>query len=201
MESSHAPKSLHKPGEDVVVAAVAFDGRGCLALVSTQDGPLLVTDIGCGFETGTAAIQRAVLAADSVDVTVDDMRAERTLHQLQEWVAARHGASTIDFQAASAARSRRAALARVAQALARAPRHRRSLLAPLADAARAVASTPLPEGAERILEALIQAELPDEAWLRSIAIFGEINARPAPERRSADAGSRVVAVILFEPPP
>jgi hypothetical protein len=200
MESSDSATPPSGRPEEVIVAAVAFDARGCLALVVTDDGPLLVTDVGSGFETGTVAIQRAVLAADSVDATVDAAHAERTLRQLGDWIAARHGASMIDFQAASAARSRRAALARVAQALARAPRHRRSLLAPLADAARAVATTPLAEGAERILEALIQAELPDEAWLRSIAIFGEINARPAPERRSADGRSHIVALLLFEPP-
>jgi superfamily II DNA or RNA helicase len=182
------------------VAAVAYQTRGWLALVSGDDGPVLVADLGSGPETGTAAIQSAVIAANSIDADVNPARVERTLRHLREWVAARHGAATIDFQAASAARSRRAALARVALALARAPRHRRSVLAPLAEAARTVATTPLGEGAERILEALVHAQLPDEAWLRSIAVFGEINARPAPERRSAGRESQVVALILFEPP-
>ena len=52
------------------------------------------------------------------------------------------------------------------------------------------------EGAERILELLVDSDLPDEAWLRSIAAFGELNARPSrPE--SAGGVSRVIAVILF----
>jgi hypothetical protein len=49
----------------------------------------------------------------------------------------------------------------VAQALARAPRHQQSTIAPLVTAARAVASVPLGEGAERILETLVQADLSD----------------------------------------
>src|SRR4029077_8690474 len=111
MQSSDSTTSPPELPEDVIVAAVTGDVRGCLALISADDGPLLVTDVGCGFETGAAAIQRAVLTADSLDVAVDDIRAERTLRQLREWIAARRGASTIDFQAASAARLRRAALA------------------------------------------------------------------------------------------
>jgi hypothetical protein len=91
-------------------------------------------------------------------------------------------------------------LLRVARALARAPRHQRSALAPLANAARAVAIAPLAEGAERILETLVGAELPDEAWLRSIAAFGALNTgRPSAPATRADLGS-VVAVILLVVP-
>jgi hypothetical protein len=70
------------------------------------------------------------------------------------------------------------------------------MLAPLADTARAIATAPLAEGAERILETLVRAELPDEAWLRSIATFGELNARPLDRhRRGVDAV--VIALILL----
>jgi hypothetical protein len=86
---------------------------------------------------------------------------------------------------------------RVARALARAPRHQRSLLAPLADSARAIATAPLAEGAERILETLVRAELPDEAWLRSIATFGELNARPVATGARGATGIAVIAVILL----
>lgn len=200
MDPPDVSVSLHNCSEDVVVAAVAFHVRGCLALIASDDGPVLVADFGTGLETGAAAIQRAVVAADSVDVRVDLAHAEQTLRSLDEWTTALRGATTIDFQAATAARARRATLTRVAQALARAPRHRRSHLAVLADAARAVAAAPLTEGAERILEALVRAPLPDEAWLRSIAVFGEINAKPTPQRRPTKRGPTVVAVVLFEPP-
>src|SRR4029079_9930042 len=113
------------------------------------------------------------------------------------WLAAQTAASTIDFRAATTARARPAALARLAQALARAPRHHRARLAPLAAAARNVASAPMAEGAERVLELLVASELPDEAWLRSIAACGELNARPRPA--SSGQSGDIVAVILFAP--
>jgi hypothetical protein len=78
------------------------------------------------------------------------------------------------------------------------PRHRRALLALLADAVRAVAVAPLTEGAERMLETLVREELPDEAWLRSIATFGELNARDVVDVPSPTA-PRVVAILLFGP--
>jgi hypothetical protein len=140
-----------------------------------------------------------VAACNGQPAVVDAKRAASASHQLTKWIATRLGETTIDFQAAASARSRRAALTRVAQALERVPRHRRSLLAPLADAARAVATAPLAEGAERILETLVQAELPDEAWLRSIAAFGELNARELPRRNAARSAGGVIAVILFGP--
>ena len=102
----------------------------------------------------------------------------------------------IDLSAAAVARARRAALARVARTLARTPRHRLPLVAPLARAARTVAVAPLGAGAERILETLVTAELPDEAWLRTIATFGEVNiATP----RALPAPPDSLAFIVFMP--
>jgi len=49
-------------------------------------------------------------------------------------------------------------------------------------------------------ETLAGADLPDEAWLRSIATFGELNVRQSPAGSSSPNGARVVAVLLFGPP-
>jgi hypothetical protein len=57
----------------------------------------------------------------------------------------------------------------------------------------------LAEGAERVLDSLVESDLPDEAWLRSIAAFGELNVRTEAARAlSADRG-RVVAMLLLLP--
>jgi hypothetical protein len=69
-------------------------------------------------------------------------------------------------------------------------------MAPLAEIARSVASAQLAEGAERILETLSNAKLPDEAWLRSIAAFGEANVRSNPR---PNVGPEVIALVLFQP--
>jgi hypothetical protein len=155
---------------------------------------MLVADVGSGVETSTPAIARAIARCGSTETPVDATRVALARDQLTQWLAVRRGSATVNFGAASAARSRRAALTRVARALARAPRHQRSTIAPLAHAARAVATAPLAEGAERILETLVQADLPDMAWLRSIAAFGELNARPAPCEGDR---AHVAAIILF----
>jgi hypothetical protein len=183
----------------VALAAVAAAEHGFLAAVRLTDGPRLVADCGAGIQTGPAAVQRAVAACNGNERPVDLQRAQATLEQLRAWMMTQAAAATIDFRAATAARSRRAALARVAQALARAPRHQRSRLAPLAAAARAVAFAPMAEGAERILDLLVESQLPDEAWLRSIATFGELNARPRGEPTQGEAANSIAAIVLLEP--
>ena len=179
-----------------IVAAVECDRCGFLALVRDEAGPHLIADAGFGITATNDSILGALDAARGRATTVNPRVISHVLRQIDVWLDARTGASTIDFQAAAAARLRRATLVRVARTLARAPRHRRALLVPLAESARAIATTPLGEGAERILETLARAELPDEAWLRSIATFGALNARPVVRRESSGSGS-LIAVIIF----
>jgi hypothetical protein len=179
---------------------VRSDTRGFLALVQEGSGARLVANVGGGIETSVTAIESAIDMASGPERTPADACMVRALDQLDRWLATRCGASAVDFTAATAARSRRSALARVAQALARTPRHRRALLAPLADAARAVAVAPLGEGAERILETLVHSDLPDEAWLRSIAAFGALNVRQTPAPVAHGERPRICAVILFQAP-
>jgi superfamily II DNA or RNA helicase len=185
-----------RPGAPLV-AAVECDVRGFLALVRDGDGPRLIANFGSGITMAADTIIRGLIAAENPEAAIGSDAGSPALRQIEGWLAARHGASTIDLQAAAAARLRRAALTRVARALARAPRHQRALLAPLADTARTIATAPLAEGAERILETLVRAELPDEAWLRSIATFGELNARPVASQTGPTSEITVVAVVLF----
>ncbi|HEX8945037.1 MAG TPA: DEAD/DEAH box helicase [Gemmatimonadaceae bacterium] len=193
-EECAAPNQHSAP----VAAAVACDLSGFLAVVRDDDGPTLVADIGFGTTVANDVIAQALdAAATGREETIDSAQAARGVRQIETWLAARIGASTIDLQAAASARLRRTTLLRVARALARAPRHRRALLAPLAESARSIATATLGEGAERILETLAHAELPDEAWLRSIATFGELNARPTERRAPRGAGPGLIAVIFL----
>jgi superfamily II DNA or RNA helicase len=182
----------------VVVAATVARESGFLALVHESDGSVVVADVGHGIERNASAVCRAIALASEPDVDVDPIRLESAFDRLKSWLSAQDAAATIDFRAATTAKARRAALARVAQAVARAPRHQRARLAPLAAAARSVASAPMAEGAERVLELLVASELPDEAWLRSIAAFGELNARPTNASTSREPAV-VRAIILFGP--
>ncbi len=180
-----------------VVAGVAGDVDGIIALVRQADGLQLVADLGSGFDASPATVCAALSAASGAPRHVDDATFGLAIERLDRWLDARFGASSVALPAVAASRARRATLARVARALSRAPRHRRALLAPLADAARSAAVTPLAEGAERVLDTLVGSELPDEAWLRSVAAFGELNARRERARLASGERGRIVALVLL----
>jgi superfamily II DNA or RNA helicase len=184
---------LATPGGSIV-AAVAAAQRGFVAAIEEDGKPTLVCDLGDGIDTSVSSVHSALACADGGDNACDAPSTSDALTRLERWLDGRRGAASIDLRAALTARSRREALNRVAAVLARAPRHRRVTLASLAASVRTVVSTPLPEGAERVLDTLVRAELPDEAWLRSVAAFGELNVRPTPSKK---AGARIVAVILL----
>jgi superfamily II DNA or RNA helicase len=178
-----------------MVAGVVTDVDGFIAAVRDGGRCRLIVDVGNGVADDVATLELGTaLATGSCHPTTREL-ASATLERIAAHLRAHRGAVAIDFVAAASARTRRSTLTRVAQALARVPRHRRSVIAPLADAARAVASAQLGEGAERVLEMLARAELPDEAWLRSIAAFAEMNVRPA--RPSLSTKVEIVAVLVF----
>jgi superfamily II DNA or RNA helicase len=185
-------------GGRTLVAAVEARCCGFLALVQGSDGTQLIASLGAAPARSSVAIAEAADIAGGRETPIAEASLIALIDQLEQWLAAEHAASLVDFRTATASRARRHALARVAQAMARAPRHRRALLAPLVNAARAAAVAPLAEGAERILDMLVSAELPDEAWLRSVAAFGEVNAR-APSADAAAPAPAIVALIQFVP--
>lgn len=191
---------LPATNEEMLIAACTAPRAGVLAAVSQEGTMRLVVDTGEGFRTSVADIASALAQIDDragAPVILSAAEAAKILHRVEAWLLSQAGTAAIDLVAAAAARSRRKALARVAQTLARAPRHRRAAFAPLADAARAIGTAALGEGAERVLDTLVAAPLDDEAWLRSLAAFSELNARPAP-RPSGE--SRVIAIVVFCPP-
>jgi hypothetical protein len=194
------PGDCRRPDlEETLIGAAESPCSGFIALVRDERGAHIVGDAGAGIDLTAPTIERLLGVASGPDRAVDQTRAAGALSALDRWSAIRRGAATIDLHAALTARARRAALDRIAQSLGRAPRHQRARLAPLADAARAAATAPLGEGAERVLDTLVSAQLPDEAWLRTIATFGELNARPSAANAKPMA-RRVVALLLLGPP-
>ena len=59
-------------------------------------------------------------------------------------------------------------------------------------AARRVVSAPYALGAERVLDELANAPLPDEAWLRALAAFGAMHRA----RESEGGEATLIAVII-----
>jgi hypothetical protein len=83
---------------------------------------------------------------------------------------------------------------RIAAITARAPSHRRPILAPLAVRARRAVTAPYGIGAERTLEELVSAEMADDAWLRALEEFGtKYTAGPS----AADAGEPALIALLI----
>jgi len=186
-----APTTQSRPA----IAAIAADVNGFITACRDDGVPRLLVELGDGISDDATSVVRALSLAAGPEMRCDAPLISRTLDGIDAHLRRLHATTSIDFVAAATAHARRATLARVAKALARTPRHKRAVIAPLADAARAVATTTLGEGAERVLATLVNSELPDEAWLRSIATFGEMNARP--HRAPATSTSEVVGVIIL----
>ncbi len=184
--------------EPIVVAAVRSPLAGCIAaIVDRREDPCIVVVRNDQVSDRAEDVLSMIDLAEGDDTRVDPDLLLRTLDQLAHFIDQRRGASAIDLNAVAATRSRRAVLDRVARALARAPRHRRAQIVGLADAARIAATASLGEGAERILDVLVHAELPDEAWLRSLAAFGELHRRDAPT--APLSRPRPIALLLLQP--
>jgi hypothetical protein len=181
--------------EGDAAAAVRGEHPGFLALVE-NDQPQLVACVRWAISTAAADILEALDMAEGPPVEIDAESLDQARRAVDRWLEHARAASAVDFATAASMRVRRSTLAKVEQALATAPRHRRVQMAALAEAARSVVTSPLSEGAERVLAALACAEQPDEVWLRSVAAFGELHAR-APAARNA--AHRVLAIILFQP--
>jgi superfamily II DNA or RNA helicase len=197
IEHGAAPASGDDAPAMPMVAALTSEVDGAIALVVQPGGPQLIADIGGCVDASPAGVDAALRAARGSTLHVDDRAFVAAIQRIDRWVDARCGASAVELPVITASRARRVALVRVAQALSRAPRHRRALLAPLAHAARSAAVAPLAEGAERVLDSLVASDLPDEAWLRSIAAFGELHARPQASRRHHTERGRVLALLLL----
>jgi hypothetical protein len=209
----------------IPVAAIVADHSGFLAAVRHGAAIELLCDVGRGPTTDAGALALAVAAAEGPAVPPECAEraaatcAARAVRGIERWSDERRAAAAIDLGAAASARARQVVFSRIALALRRAPRHQLARIASLADAARAVAAAPMGEGAERILETLAAADLPDEAWLTSLAVFGRVNVGASVVRRMSDdppddatIGSaigvidatdpstfgRIVAILLFD---
>ena len=174
------------------IACVAAPRAAVLALALCGGRPVLA-----------AALDRAELAEDArnvlaaielvsgCDAALDDSARANCIARAERWLARRSGgraAGALVWRGSS----RRIALRRIASLSARAPHHKRALIAPLAMVARRVVTAPYALGAERVLDELASAPLPDEAWLRALASFGAMHGARESEREDA----KLVVVII-----
>ena len=136
-----------------------------------------------------------MLQAGGADAPVDDTQLAAVLDRVASWLSRRATADVIDLPSAHVARSRHQVLRRAQGIAQRAHRHERVGLREMLGAARTVATATLSAGAERVLDELAHADMPDVAWLQSLGQFAALHAHPAP--RGAD---QVLAILLLSPP-
>ncbi|MDE3055000.1 MAG: SWF/SNF helicase family protein, partial [Gemmatimonadota bacterium] len=183
---SGEPPSRDEP----FVAAVDVAHAGFLALVGVEGRPELIADLGAGISESPCDVAEALRLAEGPDLPVDQPAARDALTAIACWLAERESFGVFGLAVGAAARTRRRLLHRIDAIAARSPRHLRSSRVPLARAARRVATERLSAGAERVLQELADARMPDEAWLNAVRTFAELNGGPGTE-------VEVKAVIVF----
>lgn len=184
-----------RPGtrRDLVASAVTSPTPGAIACVRRAGELALVTvmDGGICAEPSAATLAGITHAAPA---TVTEAAVAQATGTLNEWLARGALTRVVALSASSVARSRRKILTRVNRIVRRTRSHERASLSAAIGAARTAATVTMPAGAERVLDELAQAPLPDDAWLRAVGEFGAIHGRARATEPDA-----VLALLVLQP--
>jgi len=168
------------PTSGVVLAAAARASRaGLIAIVARGDHTELVADAGHGLTDARDAVLDAARLAAGPDAPLDAQCVESALGRIAAWLDERESMGVFELACGGAARARRRLLHRIDAIASRSPRHLRGRYLPLAHDARRAATSTFGAGAERVLQELAAARMPDEAWLSAVRTFAELHARDA----------------------
>ena len=182
-----------------LVAAVRARANGFVALVGDAGSSRLLADMGAGPSDDPSVLLAALQAAGAADAPVDPRAQSDAMSAIARWLAARRARSELSLDGALRARARRSVARRIAAIARRAPRHLRPAITALAATARQTVSARYGAGAERVLEELAAASMPDEAWLRAVGTFGTLHGT-APDAPDGSA-TAVQGLILLSGPP
>jgi hypothetical protein len=175
------------------VSAVRWTRAGAIACVRLAGEVRLVACLdGRVDQNPPDDLLVAVAQQDAADCAAADV--ERMRQLLTAWMQRQALTQRVGLTTTGVARSRRAIIDRVNGIAKRSRRHERGALAAMLGAARHAATVTMTAGAERVLDQLARAQLPDDAWLRAIGEFGSIHGRDAPEGRD-----EILALLLLTP--
>ncbi len=171
------------PMSGALVGISEAPSSGLLALVRESDRYRLVAAMHEGeVDDDPAHVLEIVRLASTASAAVRDSTRDRestgvdpasAIERVARWTSRRAGVLAAGSDSDAHTQARKRALRRVAAIAARAPRHRRNEVTRLAALARQVATAPCGAGAERLLEDLVDTELPSgEDWLRALGDFG-----------------------------
>jgi hypothetical protein len=129
-----------------------------------------------------ATVERLSAAASAVNVSIDQRIVDQVRVRVEHFAVKRQVSRVVDLTTMRVARARRALLRRADSIARHSSRETRSRIAPLLHGVRAAASAPLSAGAERALDELAAADVPDDQWLRAINAFAATHAKPPAPR-------------------
>jgi len=182
--------AVERAGRRCVLAAYRDTHSACSLAASLDDRPLN--------DDPTLLLEVARLltvdrrGADPAPLPPNDVGA-RALALSERWVARRTAVAATGGALPLHAPGRRHAMRRIVSITARAPHHLRPTLAPLAARARRAITLPFGIGAERVLNDLATAALPDEAWLRALSTFADVQDRA----HKQDPGCPILVAMLI----
>lgn len=185
-----------------IAAAVRAPCAGVLALVRDGPGYHLVAALGdAALRDDPLVVLQTLRFAAGDRVPADGCVLRSALDRVNRWIARRSAMTAAGVVLPLHASPRQRAMRRIAAITARAPSHRRPILAPLAARARRAVTAPYGIGAERALEALVSADLADDAWLRAVEEFGKKHTAGAPAADARELAPVAILVLLPESPP
>jgi hypothetical protein len=155
-----------------VVAAVAGDHSGWIALLADRDERLLVGDEGQGPTLDPHVLHRLAFLAGGAPTEARTEELSLSLASVHTWWQQRIAREHIRVLSPEGARLRSRVASRISELLTSAPRHLRAHLAASAAEARRTLRIPLSVGAERRLAALANPPVLDEVWLLQLAELG-----------------------------
>lgn len=182
--------------------AVERTGRPCVlaAYHDADSGPSLAASIDNRPLSDDPALLLQVAALVNANGGASDHAPDppndavaRAIALSDRWLARRTAVAATGGALPLHAPGRRQAMRRIVSITARAPHHLRPTLAPLAARARRAITLPFGIGAERVLDDLATATLPDEAWLRALSTFADVQERT----RQSDPCAPALAALLI----
>jgi hypothetical protein len=197
-EEEGAPPEERGP----VAAAVRAPCAGVLALVRDADDYQLVAALGdAALRDDPGIVLQVLRFADGERVPIDERELRGAIGRVSHWIARQSAMTAAGVVLPLHASARHRAMRRIATITSRAPSHRRPILAPLAARARRAVTAPYGIGAERALEALVTAEMADDAWLRAMEEFGTQHTAGTPAADSCELALVAILVLRPDPPP
>lgn len=188
------PATRRESAEPALAAALG-PCPGWLAVVYVDALPRLIHCVDGAIAEDPAAFAGL---ADQLG-TAQPLEAEKVsaaLAEVDRWAASRQLEADIGVSLAYPS-AKRAVLDRLSQSVARAPRHRRTVVLAAVQRARDRVSNVAGIGAERVLSEMARSAAEDEAWIHSVETFGALHIPTRSDTTPADRTTAVAALILF----